>query len=644
MLNFTNIELHTAERINVAILSLVFGGVITLAPYALAQDQSDPFDTLATVSVFFSRKPIPVEDFVPDPFSDSDSRQERLGADVARNVSASGGTQPSGGQAIAPSRFDAEGLPLVSLATGVLNTFDLAKDMVPLPGTPTPKSRAITIPMVSSLEVPGAVQLESVSDVQDVYADLDNGLQPSTTNKSRPLTAGGRSPQYERALNRRSVGTTFPDADIGDLAANPPNPEGGILTLKEVLIYTLTNNPDIGIALWQTEDARYAIRVAKAPFLPTVDLNASTGLENNYIEDAGGTNGVKRREAGIRFTQRLYDFGRSAQLLKRVRALHQSSELAYNDTVESTVFSAVNTYLILLGATEQLENALANVKEHEDIFRLVEINYEGGNTSEASLRRAQTRLDRARTASIDAENFRETAINDFRRVTGLQPDLIAEPSIDVSQALVLNDQTVDDILTANFELQSFVRDGNSIKHQIKAARRTNLPEFTLELFGRYQDNVLGNTEGSTEGRAMLTARWNLYDGGATSSRVKQLRAREKENQQRVIKLRNELRQEAANIITVLRTTNNKRQIFDEQVVSSRRVVELYSKEFEAGRRTLLELLDAQADFAEAREGSIANKYENLSASFASLRFQNNLTPILARELGFSADNGPKPSL
>ncbi|MEM9170868.1 MAG: TolC family protein, partial [Pseudomonadota bacterium] len=138
-------------------------------------------------------------------------------------------------------------------------------------------------------------------------------------------------------------------------------------------------------------------------------------------------------------------------------------------------------------------------------------------------------------------------------------------------------------------------------------------------------------------RALLRANWNLYDGGRARAQAKQLFARFKENEQRIAQARNDLKQEASNILAVLRTSNDKRAIFEEQVDSSARVIDLYFKQFEAGRRTLLELLDAQADYALAREQSIANLYENLSASFASLRFQNRLTFALADEWSIDPD-------
>ena len=486
----------------------------------------------------------------------------------------------------------------------------------------------------------GAVKATNASAGPVMLASAIEAGVPEPEASAEPLLTElyrGNNAQYKRALHREPTGNTIPRHTTADYSDLPPDTADSRLSLKDVVIYTLKNNPDIGIALYQSEDSRYAIRGAQAAFLPSVDLSAAAGLENAFIEDGEGSYGLNRREASIRVSQRLFDFGRSSQALKRAKALYQSRELAYKDTVEDTVFRAVSAYLDLLSQTELLENARLNVAEHEEIYELVRLNYSGGNTSEAELKRAQTRLDRARTAALDFENRRENAIGNFINVVGLRPGLLVAPQIDVGPAFRLTETTLDETLFGHDKLQAVVRDGNSIEHQEKAAKRAYLPEISLEVTGRYQDNVLANTAFSTEGRAMVAATWNLYDGGGARARVNQLRARARENEQRLIKQRNELRQEAINILSVLRTTQDKKEIFDEQVDSSKRVVTLYSKQFEAGRRTLLELLDAQADFAAAREESIANKYENLSAAFASLRFQNILTPTLSDQLSFRYD-------
>ncbi|MEM9704446.1 MAG: TolC family protein [Pseudomonadota bacterium] len=510
----------------------------------------------------------------------------------------------------------------------------------------TPQSGALGMdeipPLVSILSY---AQYEETQPTAEVPAPPADEKPKKWSKKNRPDPASipierqetlldGDEEQYEAALSRPPVKTTNSRRFVNDALILPPNLAGTALSLRDVIIYTLKNNPDIGIARWQAEDSRAAIGGARAAYLPQVELSGATGLESTYNESGVGTYLLNRREASARVTQRIYDFGRSSQAIKRTKALYQARDLLFRDIVEDTLFQAISAYLDLLATSELLQNARDNVAAHERIVALVQLSFDGGNTSEAELKRARSRLDRARTAALDLENRREQAIGRFREVTGLEPGTLIEPRLDVGEAYALNEQSVDAIMSRSFLLQSILREGNSVRHQLKAVKRTFLPDVSIEVTGRYQDNLLGVTDFNTEGRAMLAATWTLYDGGAARARGKQLAAREREVEQRLLKERNLLKQDAFNIISVLRTSSDKTQILVEQVEASERVIDLYFKQFEAGRRTLLELLEAQAELAEAREENIANKFENMSASFASLRFQNVLAQQLADQLDF----------
>ena len=51
-------------------------------------------------------------------------------------------------------------------------------------------------------------------------------------------------------------------------------------------------------------------------------------------------------------------------------------------------------------------------------------------------------------------------------VTGLEPGVLVDPSVDISRAAFLSEETVDDIVAQTFAVQATLRDTNSIKHQI----------------------------------------------------------------------------------------------------------------------------------------------------------------------------------
>jgi adhesin transport system outer membrane protein len=85
------------------------------------------------------------------------------------------------------------------------------------------------------------------------------------------------------------------------------------LTLKEAIAVAVESNPEIGQAIENREAIEFELRQAKGLYLPSIDLEASTGarrLDNSsrraldQEDDA-----LYPSEAGVVITQKLYDHG-----------------------------------------------------------------------------------------------------------------------------------------------------------------------------------------------------------------------------------------------------------------------------------------------------------------------------------------------
>lgn len=410
------------------------------------------------------------------------------------------------------------------------------------------------------------------------------------------------------------------------------NQGGEVLGFRDVVLYALRRNPSIEVAFWQAQDAKYAVWAARSARLPDVTLTAATGPEETRLEDPPDGTTMTRADAEVRLSQPLTDFGRTHADIQRARALRQSRDLQYHDKVEETLHDICNVYLDLL-STDQLRKAAdENVVAHERILTLVEKGVRGGYLSEAELRQVEVRLDRAKSILLDTEEGYQRALSAFRRVTGLTPSKLTPPQLDLSDAYRLSFEAIDLFLIENHRYQSTLREIASLQHQISAAKRAYFPTLSVEVVGTIRDNVLGNVQTTTAGSALVSMSWGLFDGGRAIATAGQLRARRNETEARLRLLREELREDAYNVVTVLQNTQRRRTIVERQVAAARDVTSLYRKQFEAGRRTLLDFLDAQDEVFSAINEDIASRYELQSAEFAALRFENRLTATLAEQL------------
>ncbi|MEM9169644.1 MAG: TolC family protein, partial [Pseudomonadota bacterium] len=497
-----DVSLATAAEIETASL-LTQPGPVTPTPGA-AQAQSDA-DKSPAVPTTIEAASVLSEPPAADAGADAGAE---AGADAPPTAVGSppGLQRPTRVQdaAFAFEDIPLQGAPLVSGRESEPETGAAAPATTDAPTTSLATLRFDDGPTAPALSPPRRDPYFSVSDEEVArIADIYDAFQEAPPIPRRESVEDGDDAQFKASLSRAPTETTIEGDHPNGYFVDPPPTRGETLSLRDVIVYTLKNNPEIGIARWRTEDTKNAIRGARAAIYPTVDLAAAAGVESLRPEGGELTDPLNRRESTLRVTQRVYDFGRSAQVIKRARALNQSQELQQRDQTEAVVLGAVNADLDLLAADRLLQNAKDNVAAHEKIIRLVRLSFEGGNVSESEVKRAQTRLDRARTDMIDFENRREAAINNFRRITGLEPGDLVEPQIALDGAYVLTEQTIDAVLADHPVIQSLLRDGNSLKHQLKAVKRAYLPEFDVEVTGRFQENVLGNEQWNSEARALL---------------------------------------------------------------------------------------------------------------------------------------------
>lgn len=85
------------------------------------------------------------------------------------------------------------------------------------------------------------------------------------------------------------------------------------LTLREAIAVAVESNPEIGQAIQNREAIEFELRQAKGLYLPSIDLEAATGVRrlDNDSRRALDTedDALYPSEAGVVITQKLYDHG-----------------------------------------------------------------------------------------------------------------------------------------------------------------------------------------------------------------------------------------------------------------------------------------------------------------------------------------------
>ncbi|MEM9710555.1 MAG: TolC family protein [Pseudomonadota bacterium] len=401
----------------------------------------------------------------------------------------------------------------------------------------------------------------------------------------------------------------------------------GDLTLAGAVRRAIFESPEIGIADAQLDNARAAIDLARSERGPTVDLVGTTGVENTYSETQTST-GLNRSEVSLGIESTLFDFGATQSGVAQRQSLASSAEFVRLDTMETVALETVSAYLDYLQSVEFAAAAASNTRNHQRIADLVAENERGGNATLADVNRAATRLEAAKSSELDAENAREDAIVEFRRLTGLSPAQVRIPARLAPPPRRSNTAQRRAAIVQSPELKAIAEERDALERRLDQQEAGRKPRVFVRGQGNWRNDVGGETGSAGDVSALLGFNIRLYSAGARRAEEAQTRARIRELDETYRLVFRDLEQEAEEVDQTLATASENAAFVQERFVTARDGLSLFQEQFEAGQRTAFELLDAQRDFFQAETERINNRFERAANVYRELRLRGVLVSTL----------------
>lgn len=422
----------------------------------------------------------------------------------------------------------------------------------------------------------------------------------------------------------------FDQKPLEQLAAQHKK-SGKKISLQQVALVALQTNPAIDIVRWQKRDAEAGVDIITAKYRPKIEYNFASGPEATYDTKTEIGEDHTRSELGLTLSQLLFDFGKTNAELDWSKALVSSVDWRFKDKVESTLYDVADIYLTVLELDMLLQNSYANQAAHKETYRLVKLNADAGNATQADVQKAYTRLENSKTQSIELASQRQRNESEFKRVTGMVPGNLTMPDWRKHDIRFQLGET-ETYVRRNPKLRSILADMESLRKQQQALQRSYLPQITLEGTTSIKQNVLGENPVRGDAKAQIVLRGSLYDGGDRSAKIDQINARLGETEARYRQARRNLERDIRDAVRILRTAKDRQSSINQRINASTDVVRLYREQFKAGNRTIFELLDAQQELFTAKAEQITNQFDVLRAKYAGHQLSGTLGPTLLGDL------------
>ncbi|WP_324829184.1 TolC family protein [Qipengyuania zhejiangensis] len=428
-------------------------------------------------------------------------------------------------------------------------------------------------------------------------------------------------------------------------AAMAQSAETDAVSMQEAIAVAMQSNPAIIQAQFNKEAIEFERKQAQGLYLPRVDIEASAGvrrLENNTRRTLGiADEELYPLEAGITGEWTVVDFGRRRGELLRQAARVDGASLRVVERSEFIALQVARQYLDVLLQQRVSAAAQDNASFHQSLVADLGKGVEQGSISIADRQQAEERLEAARVQQEEATLGLQNAYISLRRLTGLDisgavvpPNLASAMQPDLETAVGM-------ARTRNPLVREAQADVDAANALVKSAEGDLYPTIGVEVRGRVGEDIDGFRGETNDVQARAVLRWNIFDGG-----IKQARIQETIRQASLARYALHERQRAAEedirlAWQALETQGRVVQALDRQSQVSDDLLLSYRSQFNVGRRSLLDVLDAQNTRFNTQVRLETARFSQLFAQYQSLAATNTFLDALQIAPGAGAGSAER---
>ena len=343
--------------------------------------------------------------------------------------------------------------------------------------------------------------------------------------------------------------------------------------------------------------AQYKLLQARGRLYPELEVNADIGSQKidrpNGLGPLVNNRWFNRQQVTVNVRQVLFDGWDRANDIYRSQALITEAEYQILARSEAVALAAVEAYidverhLVLLGLSKK------NVKRHRQLLGVTQSRIEGGKAPKSDYEQALERLEAANALVAQIEVALGTANAKYKNIIGIKPTKLK--AVKAAKGIPRTSRAVfEAALTNNPDIHKLESSSQVAEYEKKQFKSTLFPQIYLEGSATRGEDLDSTPGENNELKASFVLRWKILDGGIRRNRELELaeKASEKRFQQEIFV--RDLKREIEIAWSRYTSGSNELAALRNQVKQNQLVVNSYQDEYDAGKRTLLDVLDAES--------------------------------------------------
>jgi len=382
-----------------------------------------------------------------------------------------------------------------------------------------------------------------------------------------------------------------------------------VTQLKAAVEKAILENPEVKVKHKNLMAAANEKAVSEGGWRPRIDLEATVGEKSTFSPGLKSDKGYTNSTATLQLRQMLFD---GFATLSDVRRLGHTRMATYYEllaTSDNIALEAARAYLDVQRYRELVELAKENYANHLDVYTRLESRVKAGVGRRVDLEQASGRLALAESNWLtEASNLHDVTAR-YQRLVGELPsqDLAAAPNL--TPFLPVRDNYVGNTVKGNPEFLSAVSNIRAFRADAEVRKAANYPTLEFRASQSFETNRSAVTGDYRDSALQLVLNYNLYRGGSDHARIRQYVDKLNATYDLRDKVCRDVRQTALIAFNDVGKLENQIGFLSQHELSTSKAREAYRQQFDIGQRSLLDLLDTENEYFQARRALVNAEYD-----------------------------------
>lgn len=393
--------------------------------------------------------------------------------------------------------------------------------------------------------------------------------------------------------------------------------------LRTTVNEVISTHPIIKERLSNYNSTNNDIDIAMSDYYPKLNLVLGAGQENtkrsNQPSQADKTYNFNVYQNSLAFTQNIFRGFQTLNKVKKEEYKKASASYSYVEKVNDITFKTVDAYIKIIKQKELLDNSLENIKINEEIFTKVKKLYDSGLTTLSEVNKIESSLALAKSNYVVQQNNILDYQYNLEKLLGKKVEVNTLQSINTVIKLPSSMQeALDFAITNNPSIIVSEHNIKQLQASYSESKYAYYPQVDIEVSQNINKNLSGIEGKDDRFRAIAYIKYNLFNGFADKELIqKNINEISKESE-----IRNSLKRDVTEQLSLAWAANEKLaeqlEYLNKYKEYAEQTLTLYKKEYDLGRRSLLDLLSAQNDFIQAKAQIINSTNAILFAKYRIL--------------------------